>query len=117
MTSRDVVERLRKRRLRSQVNTAEGVVHVRGLSGRERDEYYAWIRGTSDSGASLLLSDHRIVAMALCDEDGQPLFASADEALQAVTDWNNEDVLQVAKEVLRLSGLNRGATDEAEKKS
>lgn len=116
MSAREVVDRLRKRRLRTEVKTAEGALWVRGLSGRERDEYYQWIRSTVDSGQSVLLSDQRIIALALVDENGESLFESFEAGLEAVSDWNSDDVMQVAKEVLRLSGMNRNATEDTEKK-
>ena len=117
MSSREVVERLRSRRVRGEVDTAEGSVLVRGLTGKERDEYYNWIRGDHSNGAgSILLSDQRIISIALCDESGAPLFASIEEGVDVVGDWNMDDVTTIAKEVLRLSGMNRGATDDAEKK-
>jgi hypothetical protein len=114
-TSREVVERLRTRRLRSKVMTAEGEVWVRGLSGKERADYYSWIRGTTDT-ASIMLSDQRIISLALCDEQGTPMFETVELGIESVGDWNTEDVMLLAKEVLRLSGMARGATDDDEKK-
>ena len=116
MSTRDVAERLRSRRVYAEVKTADGAIHVRGLSGKERDDYYSWIRGTSEAQGSLLLSDQRIVGLALCEPDGTPSYASMEEGLATVADWNMEDVTAAAKEVLRLSGMNRGAADDAEKK-
>jgi hypothetical protein len=117
MSAREVAERLRQRRIRGEVTTEEGQLYVRGLSGRERDEYYRWIRSTADSGESVMLSDHRIVALAMVDERGAPMFESVEQGLEVIADFNSDDTTRLAKEVLRLSGMQRGAAEDAEKKS
>jgi hypothetical protein len=118
MSARDVVERLRKRRVVSEIQTKEGSIYVRGLSGKERADYYSWIEGVRDESFSrTLLSDHRLLCIALCDENGNSLFEGEADGLPIVQDWNSEDVMLAAKEVLKLSGIGKEAAESAEKKS
>lgn len=118
MSAREVAERLRKRRVTNEVQTPEGTLYVRGLTGRERSEYFSWIEGASVEGLSKqVLSDQRLLCIALCDEDGAALFDSEEAGMEVVGEWNHEDVTKAAKEVLRLSGLGKEGADAAEKKS
>lgn len=114
MSSRDVVERLRKRKVIAEVQTTEGTLWVRGINGRERVEYFQWLGG--DSGGHILLSDHRLLALALCEQDGTPLYADEAMALEALQEWTHEDVTAAAKKVLSLSGLSKDSAEDAAKK-
>jgi len=117
MSARDVVERLRARRARCDINTSEGTIHVRGLTGRERADYYTWLREQqTDNSGAVLLGDQRVIALALCDEQGHALFDDIEAGLIAVADWCVEDVTTVVREILRLSGMAQNSVEDAEKK-
>lgn len=115
MSSRAVAERLRGRKVVAEIQTKEGPLYVRGINGRERVEYFEWLGG--DGKGSVLLSDHRLLAVALCEEDGTPLFADEKEAIDILQEWSHEDVTAAAKKVLSLSGLAKDSAEAAEKKS
>jgi hypothetical protein len=114
VSARDVVERLRKRKVVAEIQTTEGTLYVRGINGRERVEYFSWIGG--EGGGQILLSDHRLLAIALCEQDGSPLFADESIALDALQDWTHEDVTAAARKVLSLSGLAKDSAEDAGKK-
>lgn len=115
MSARDVVERLRHRKVLSEVQTSEGTIWVRGINGRERVQYFEWMRG--EDGISPLFTDQRLLAAALCNEDGSPLFENEQSGLEVLQDWTHEDVTTAAKKVLSLSGLAKDSAEAAEKKS
>jgi hypothetical protein len=114
VSAREVAERLRGRKVIAEIQTKEGPLYVRGINGRERVQYFAWLGG--DGGGNILLSDHRLLALALCEEDGTPLFADEASALELLQEWTHEDVTAAAKKVLGLSGLSKDAQETAEKK-
>jgi hypothetical protein len=117
MSARDVADRLRKRRVMAEVDTTEGKLFVRALSGRERTEYLVWIEAASDQPLSKVsLTDHRLLCMALCDESGAPLFENEESGMEVLAEWIHEDITNAAKKVLVLSGLGKEATEAAEKK-
>lgn len=115
MSVREVAERLRKRRQKEAITTEEGTLYVRGLSGTERQTYMS--RWSGKIGAEALLADQHLVAMAMCDEAGAPLYESEDEAFEVTKDWAIADVGAAAQVVLKLSGLAAESSSDAEKKS
>lgn len=115
MSAREVVERLRNRKVKAEVQTPEGTLFVRGLTGKERSEYFSWLNG--EGSGNLLLSDHRLLGIALCDEEGNPIFESEAAAIEVLQDWNHDDVMAAAKKALALSGLGKDSSEAAEKKS
>jgi hypothetical protein len=114
VSAKDVAERLRNRRVLAEVQTKEGPLWVRGINGRERIQYFEWMGG--DGGVSPLLTDQRLLALALCEEDGTPLFSDEKAALEILQEWAHEDVTAAAKKVLSLSGLAKESAEEAAKK-
>lgn len=114
MSARDVAERLRGRKVIAAVQTKEGPIYVRGLNGRERVKYFEWLQQDS---TSVLLSDHRVLGLTLCEEDGSPVFSDEESALQVLQEWAHEDVTAAAKKALALSGIGKDATEDAGKKS
>lgn len=119
MSAREVAERLAKRRAWVQVPTPEGPQYVRGLNGREREEYLGWLRD-DDPNSQILLSDQKLLTRVLGDGNGSPMFAE-DQAGQAaglliVQEWLIEDVMPLAKKSLAMSGIGKAAEDEAVKK-
>lgn len=115
MSAREVAERLRKRRQKEAITTEEGTLYVRGLSGSERQEYMS--KWSGKVGAEALLADQHLVALAMCDESGAPLYDTEEESFSAAKDWAISDVSAAAKVVLKLSGLLAESAGEAEKKS
>jgi hypothetical protein len=116
MSAREVAERLRKRRRVEKITTEEGVLYVRGLTGKERSEFVARFVEGDLSIKDRILSDQHAVAVALCDERGAQLYESFDEAHAAVCDFQDEDVKAAAKVVMSISGMAAKAVDDAEKK-
>lgn len=115
MSSREVAERLRGRKVVAEIQTKEGPLYVRGINGRERVQYFAWLGG--DGGGNILMSDHRLLALALCEEDGAALFTDEAAALEILQEWTHEDITAAAKKVLSLSGLAKESAEDAAKKS
>lgn len=114
MSAREVAERLRARKVIAEIQTKEGTLYVRGINGKERVEYFGWLGG--EGGGNILLSDHRLLAIALCEEDGTRLYADEAAALEVLQDWTHEDITAAAKKVLSLSGLSKDSAEEAAKK-
>lgn len=82
-----------------------GVVHVRSLSGAERDQFEASIvqRNGKDVKTNLRNLRARLVVLAACDENGLPIFDAADAtALGAKNAAALDRLFSVAQ---RLSGL------------
>jgi hypothetical protein len=115
VSSREVAERLRNRRVKAEIQTAEGTLFVRGLTGKERSEYFSWLSG--DGTGNILFSDLRLLTIALCDENGASIFENEQQGLEVLQDWNHADVQAAAKKALSLSGMGKDAAEEAEKKS
>lgn len=115
--ARDVADRLRKRRTVEKVTTDEGTLYVRGLSGRERSEWVTRFMSPDMEVKERLLGDQNIVALALCDEHGAPLYDDPKEAFEAVCDWSIDDVAAAAAVVTKMSGMAVKATEDAAKKS
>lgn len=114
MSAKEVAERLRKRRASEPFASAEGTLYLRGLTGRERSEYVStW---GEKVGAEILEADQALVALALVDEHGAPIYESYEQAVESVMDWCIADVSAAAKIVIRLSGMGVEAKEDAEKK-
>jgi hypothetical protein len=115
VSAKEVAERLRSRKVIAEIQTKEGALYVRGINGRERVEYFSWLGGAGSG--NILLSDHRLLAIALCEEDGSPIFSDEASALEILQEWTHEDVSAAAKKVLSLSGLAKDSAEDAAKKS
>jgi hypothetical protein len=116
-SARDVADRLRKRRKVEKVQTEEGVVYVRGLTGAERSEWVSRFVENDMSIKDRILGDQHIVALALCDEHGAALFDNFDDAFVCVCDWQHEYVAIAAAKVTDLSGMGAKSAEGEEKKS
>lgn len=116
MSDREVAERLRKRRPITEVQTEEGTIHVRGLSGAERKDYLDRFRDKMN-GTDVLIADQHLVALALVDASGTAIYETFDDSIAAVCDWAIPIVQLVAKSILDLSGLSKNALEESEKNS
>lgn len=117
MSAREVAERLRKRRKVEKVQTDEGVIYVRGVSGKERSEWTDRFVEGDLAIKDRILGDQHLLAIALCDELGAPLYDSFEESFAAVCDYQYEDVTAAVKKVMSLSGMGNKAVEDAEKKS
>ncbi len=92
-----------------------GSVLVRKLQAAERDEFEQWVANCRKAGGVAPNVRARLVARALIDEEGQPLFGEADVALLGEKD---ADVLDRLFDVVqRISGMGLKAVEEAEKNS
>lgn len=94
-----------------------GSVLVRALSGKERDAYEAslmLIRGKTQI-PNLANMRAKLVARAIVDEDGKRLFT--DQDVNALGLKSAAALNRVHDVVQELSGLNEGATEDAEENS
>lgn len=91
-----------------------GSVQVRGLTGKERDEFeQASIRRASNGEMTLNMSNMRarLVAFCVVDEDGERLFS--DEDIAELGKKSASALERVAKVAQRLSGMGEGAQQAA----
>lgn len=92
-----------------------GVVHARGLSSAEWDEYEAACAVEKGDRVSYRVNRAVLFRLAACDEHGKPLFAAADDA--AIRDFPRDLVEPVCAAANRLSGATKKAEDDAGKAS
>ena len=89
-----------------------GVVYVRSLTGAERDQFESSIveRNGRDVRTNLRNLRARLVVMAACDENGEPIFSTEDAAaLGAKNAAALDRIFSVAQ---RLSGLRDNDVQE-----
>lgn len=89
-----------------------GVVYVRSLTGAERDQFEASIvqRNGKDTRTNLRNLRARLVVLAACDADGQPIFKTEDAAALGAKNAAPLDRLFAAAQ--RLSGLRDNDVQE-----
>lgn len=89
-----------------------GVVYVRSLTGAERDQFEASIvqRNGKDTRTNLRNLRARLVVLAACDADGQPIFKAEDAAALGAKNAAPLDRLFAAAQ--RLSGLRDNDVQE-----
>lgn len=92
-----------------------GVVWAKSLSGTERDLLEQAVFAAKAEGQADPLFTARVVALGAHDEGGAKLFRPGDEAALAQKDA--AALSRVAGAVLRLSGMDAGAKERAEKNS
>lgn len=82
-----------------------GTVIVRGLTGKERDQYEAGILRMRGKNAQLNLQNARarLVVMGTIDEEGEPVFTMKD--VDALGDKSAAAIERIASAIQRLSGL------------
>jgi hypothetical protein len=89
------------------VSTPEwgGEVLVRGLSGKERDDYESSLLVMKGNTASLKLSNARakLVSLGVIDENGKKVFSPSD--VQRLGEKSAQALDRVATEIQKLSGL------------
>ena len=91
-----------------------GTVRVRGLSGRERDEFEAsmLVKRGNKRDVSLINARAKLVSLAVVDEDGTRVFSDGD-----VAELGNKSaaaLTRVYEVASRLSGLSDEDVDELE---
>jgi hypothetical protein len=113
MSTRETLRRLRPKV--TTVETAEGPVFVRAMSGVGRMEYFRLVREAGDGGMAPM---HEIAALGLCDQDGTLVFDVENPADLAELAAFDGDVLQrICMALLDTSGMSARAQEDAEKKS
>lgn len=89
-----------------------GTVRIRTITGTERDKFEAFrdnaLKRGSDIGATAYL-----VAMAICDENGKPIFKPED--MVALGAKNRAPLDRIYAEMCKLNGLSAAAVEDAEK--
>lgn len=111
MSGQEIGEKLRALRSTAALDTPVGVLHLRGLTGKERSEYFSQFKA---AGFDPSTAEHRLVATCWSNEDGTPVYANG-EALLVVMDWDPEIVSKASALVLQKSGLSKDAAQESEK--
>jgi hypothetical protein len=115
-SAKEIAERLAKRKRVYPVTTDEGVLHVRGMNGTERNDYFNSITSEGNDSEKLI-ANQKLIARYLCNEDGSPAFEKFEEALAVVLQWDIPHAVKpMVDQILKASGLGEGAQDEAEKK-
>ena len=92
-----------------------GTVHVRTMSGRQRDAYEQLSREVLNGGDGAPNVRARVVACFACDEAGNALFEPAD--VEALGRKSYRALDRVFDAGLRLNGLTAEAVDGLEKNS
>lgn len=99
--------------------TGEDTVWVRGLSGKERDNYFASMsvigKGGQTVGVNPENSTAKLAALCMITEDGEQLFSQRD--VHALGEKSSSALSRVHEVASRLSGLTDEAEVEAEKDS
>lgn len=82
-----------------------GTVYVKGMTGRERDQFEASIITIRGKSQSINLENVRakLCVMTLCDKDGVRLFADAD--LVALSEKSAVELQKIFAVAQRLSGI------------
>lgn len=85
-------------------------VHVRTITAAQRDELEAQQVALNKSGNATSNFRGRLVALAACDEHGNPLFSAQDA--QAIGDLPSDEVNKLFAAAVKLNGLS--AEDQKE---
>lgn len=116
-SAKEIAERLAKRKKTHAVTTDEGVLYVRGMNGRERNEYFNNITSDATKDDEKLIANQKLIAKYLVNEDGSQVFEDENEALKLILEWDIPGCVKpVTDQILKASGLGEGAQEEAEKK-
>lgn len=96
-----------------------GSVYVRGLNGRERADYMEELVDMDAAGkarARIGASELGLAKRGLCDENGARLFSTPQD-VEKLSGKSARALKRIAEAVSRLSGLDDGAIEDAEKNS
>jgi len=97
-----------------------GAIYLRKWTGKDRSMFWSKSIRASEAGAEVnwdTLFDNQVlvVAMSLCDEEGNKLFTTSDEDL-AILSAKDGDVLQrLYTASIELNGMTAKSTEEAAK--
>lgn len=89
-----------------------GTVYVKGMTGRERDQFEASIIRTKGRNQTINLQDVRakLCVLTICDENGVRLFEDAD--IPALSEKSAGELQKVFEVAQRLSGITEEDVDE-----
>ncbi len=88
-------------------------LYVRGMDPLRRSMF--WDYYGHSKAQNIPVPSYVVVALGLCDQDGGPTKSSHETNLRILATRNGEEVEAAAGRVLELSGLKKGALEEAEK--
>jgi len=88
---------------------AQGWEHVRRLTARQ---YSDWLKASKDSDN--VSSAIQFVALVVCDKDGKSRWATTDQAIEEVGNWDWQIVHQIDKQGCAFNGFNE-TVESAEK--
>ena len=94
-----------------------GIVHIRTLTGLQREKYVESIRKVTGHGKKqsveivLQKSGAKLAAQTICDEKGKLLFSEAD--IPALANKSSKALQRVIDASARLNGLDEEAEEEA----
>lgn len=115
--NRDALLTRRFKKQKVEIESLNGVVYVRQLSGMERVEYERAISAERDqlsSSESAIRSMARLLAMCLVDENGENILTIEDMDMLA-TSFPFEEMEKVFYVCLQQNGLNQDAFTESVK--
>jgi hypothetical protein len=85
-----------------------GIVKIRALTLREREEYDSWLFSTNKLDSTT--SRARLLSMAIVGDDGNPIFTEGD--IKALAKKNSKICVRLSYIVQKLSGMTPGAIQE-----
>lgn len=111
MSTRDVIRRSRPKV--HEVQTDEGPVYVRALSGTGRQKYLDIAEEAGDKFPA-----GRVAALALCEADGTPSYdPDKEDDVRECSEMGTPTLDAICLKLVEVSGLTKKAGDDAEKKS
>lgn len=116
--SDDIRQRLKEAGSRiERVDTSIGTILMRDISGEMR-WFLISIEGSIPPGpdGKKRYPPKVITAIALCDEEGDPLFEEFDQTIKFVGKLNEKVQDELYEHALRVTGLGQRALEDAEKK-
>lgn len=87
-----------------------GDVHIRLLTGKERDEYENYIYSLPEDNIRGLRL--KLVFMSLCEQDGKRMFDS-EEDFELLASKSSDVITDLFKESQKLNAINSGGIEES----
>jgi len=94
---------------------AWGMVRLKSLTGRARDIYYSTQFETKDGEPEFRMQDSaaRLLALSLCDEEGNLWFADPEEGVRVLREKSSGALQKAFEAAMKLNGLAPGDIGES----